>query len=275
MKRILLPVDFSEEAKCAAKVAANIARTIDAEIFLLHMLELPEGVIDMASSVDRSSPASILYMKKVHERFEELKNESFFDGLKVNEIVQFHKTFDGVIAESKKQDVDLIVMGSSGATGLTEIIVGSNTEKVVRHSEVPVLVIKKGTKNFSVGNMVFASDFSDESKAKFQEVIDFAAVFNANLHLVYINTAHRFSTTKKISTKIENFVNEFKVDNFDYTIYNDVSVERGILNFANEINADLIALNTHGRSGLSQLFNGSVGQELANHAIKPVITFKI
>jgi nucleotide-binding universal stress UspA family protein len=62
---------------------------------------------------------------------------------------------------------------------------------------------------------------------------------------------------------------------FTKNIYNDISIENGILTFAREMDADLIALNTHGRSGLSQLFNGSIGQELTNHALRPVITFKI
>ncbi len=275
MKRILVPIDFSKEAKCAAKVAAKIAKTTNSEIHLLHMLELPEGIIDMNTSQDRSSPASILFMQKVHERFDELKSESFFDGIKVIETVHFHKTFDGVIEESKKHNIDLVVMGSSGVSGFTEIIVGSNTEKVVRHSNVPVLVVKKGTENFEINDIVFASDFGNESKTKFQDVIDFASVFDANLHLVYINTSHRFSTTKKITDKINAFINDFQLSHFDFTIYNDLSIERGILNFSKEINADLIALNTHGKSGLSKFFNGSVGQELANHAIKPVITFKL
>lgn len=275
MKRILVPVDFSEEAKCAAKVAAKIAKDTNSDIYLLHMLELPEGVIDMASSGDNSTPATLLFMRKVHERFDELKNESFFEGLNVIEEVHFHKTFEGVIEESKKQNIDLIVMGSSGATGLKEIIVGSNTEKVVRHSNVPVLVVKKGSDNFEINNIVFASDFNDESKNKFQNVIDFATIFNAKIHLLYVNTVHNFNTTKVLDAKIDNFISDFNYKNFDAFIYNDVSVEKGILNFSRQINADIIALNTHGRSGLSKLFNGSIGQELSNHALKPVITFKI
>lgn len=214
-------------------------------------------------------------MKKVHERFDELKKQPFFDGLNVIESVHFHKAFDGVIEESKKQNVDLVVMGSSGATGLKEILVGSNTEKVVRHSEVPVLVVKKGSSDIEINNIVFASDFTKDSKSKFQDVIDFAAIFNAKLHLLYINTASNFSSTKKISTTINNFIADFDIPNFETYIYNDVSVEKGILNYANEINADLIAINTHGRSGLSNLLNASIGKELANHAIRPVITFKI
>ena len=275
MKRILVPVDFSEEAKCAVKTAANIARKTDSEIYLLHMVNLPEGIIDAQSGADNSSPASILYMKKIHERFEDLKNSPELKDLTVYEKVHFQKTFDGVIEESKNNDVDLIVMGSSGATGIKEIIVGSNTEKVVRHSKVPVLVVKKNTGDLEINNIVFASEFGDEIKKRFQDVIDFAKIFDATLHLLYVNTPHNFNTTKYINEKISNFVDDFDFDKFDISIYNDVSVEKGILNFTNDIDADVIALNTHGRSGLSQLFNGSIGQELANHALKPVLTFKI
>jgi nucleotide-binding universal stress UspA family protein len=275
MKRILVPVDFSEEAKCAVKVAADIANKVDSEIYLLHMVDLPEGIIDAQSGTDNSSPAAILYMQKIHERFDEIKNSPELEGLKVHEKVHFQKTFDGVIEESKKDNIDLIVMGSSGASGIKEMIVGSNTEKVVRHSDIPVLVVKKNTGDLNIKHIVFASDFSDDSKNRFKDVINFAKLFDANLHLLYVNTPHNFNTTKSINEKISNFVDDFELDKFDINIYNDVSVEKGILNFANDIDADLIALNTHGRSGLSQLFNGSIGQELANHALKPVLTFKI
>ncbi len=275
MKRILVPVDFSEEAKCAVKTAAGIANKTGSDIYLLHMVDLPEGIIDAQSGMDNSSPAAILYMSKIHERFDEIKNSPELEGLNVHEKVHFQKTFDGVIEESKKDAVDLIVMGSSGATGLKEIIVGSNTEKVVRHSEVPVLVVKKGTGELDIKHIVFASDFSDDIKKRFEDVMAFSKIFDATLHLLYVNTPHNFNTTKAVNEKISNFVEDFNLDKFDINIYNDISVEKGILNFANDIDADLIALNTHGRSGLSQLFNGSIGQELANHALKPVLTFKL
>jgi len=275
MKRILVPVDFSEQAKCAVKTAASIAGKTGSEIYLLHIVDLPEGIIDPQSGADNSSPASILYMQKIHERFEEIKNSPELKDLTVYEKVNFQKTFDGVIEESKKDNIDLIVMGSSGASGLKEIIVGSNTEKVVRNSNVPVLVVKKGSDNLKIKHIVFASDFGNDSKNRFQDVIDFAKMFDATLHLLYVNTPYNFNTTKYINEKISNFIEDFDLDKFDINIYDDISVEKGILNFANDIDADLIALNTHGRSGLSQLFNGSIGQELANHALKPVLTFKI
>jgi nucleotide-binding universal stress UspA family protein len=276
MKRILVPVDFSKEAECAAKVAASIARKTGAEIYLLHMLELPVATIDPAEMTSVSSePQTIYFMKMAREKFQKFEQLPFFRGIKVVENIQFHHAFAGIIEESKRQKIDLIVMGSQGASGLKEMFIGSNTEKVVRRSEVPVLVIKQGTDDFKVEDIVFGSDFSLENKKSFQRVIDFAKIFGARIHLLYVNTIHNFNTTKEVEKRMEEFVADFDMPTFTKNIYNDISIENGILTFAREMEADLIALNTHGRSGLSQLFNGSIGQELTNHALRPVITFKI
>ena len=74
---------------------------------------------------------------------------------------------------------------------------------------------------------------------------------------------------------MKNFVSEFNVKNIATHIYNETNVEKGILNFANTINADLIGMSTHGRKGLSHFFNGSISEDLVNHAKLPVVTFKI
>ncbi len=276
MKRILVPVDFSKEAEAAARVAANIAKKTNSEIFLVHMLELPVSTIDPAEMNTISSEPQIIYfMKLAHKKFETFKKLSFFKGLRVIETVQFQHAFSGIIDESTKNNIDLIVMGSQGASGLQEMFIGSNTEKVVRKSKIPVLVIKKNVKNFDIKSILFASDFNKESKSTFHRVADFARLFDAKINLLYVNTIHNFNTSDNIEKRIAKFMGDFDFDNYTTSIYNDISVEKGILSFGRKINADLIALNTHGRSGLSQLFNGSIGQELANHALRPVITFKI
>ena len=276
MKKILVPIDFSDEAKYACKVASQIAKKTDSEIILLHMLDIPSEAIDPIESNNMKGGAqAIFYMKAIHKKFEKIKALPFFDGLKITEDVKFHKAFDGVIEESKKYNVDLIVMGSQGATGLKEMLVGSNTEKVVRHSDIPVLVIKHDVESFDINDIIFASDFSDDSKKSFQKVIDFANIFNAKLHLLFINTIHNFESTKKSKSKLKSFISDFDIKNHTLNIYNDNTIEEGILDFGKEIDADIIAINTHGRSGLSQLFSESISKELANHALRPVITFKI
>lgn len=276
MKKILVPIDFSKEAKYACEVAAQIAKKTKCEIILLHMLDIPGASIDpIDSNNKRGGAQAIFFMKTIHKKFQKYKALPFFEGIKITESVKFHKAFNGVIEESKKNNVDLIVMGSQGATGLKEMLVGSNTEKVVRHSDIPVLVIKKKVSNFEIKNMIFASDFSKESKKSFKNVLEFANIFKAKLHLLYINTIHNFESTKDSTKKLEKFVSGFDRKKFTLNIYNDTTIEEGILNFGKEIEADVIAINTHGRSGLSQLFSESISKELANHALRPIITFKI
>ena len=276
MKSILVPIDFSDQAKYAAKVAASIAREIDAKLVLLHMLELPSGVVDPTSfGTSNNTPSALLFLDRAREKFASFSRQPFFDGLEIEESVHFHKAFDGIISESKEKNVDLIVMGSKGTSGLEEMLVGSNTEKVVRNSEVPVLVVKKEIEDFKVQNIVFASNFNIKNKVTFQAILNFTKVFDAKIHLLKVNTIHNFETTKQSSDAIREFINGYDLSDYSLNIYNDVSVEQGILNFSKLIDGDLIVLNTHGRRGLMHLFNGSIGEDLANHAKLPVVTFKI
>ena len=275
MKRILVPIDFSEQAECAMKTAAGIARKSGAEIYLLHMLNLPMNETDMSAHGDASNPAKVLYLQKIHQKIDELTKSPFLKGIKVSEEVRFHKTFSGIIDYSHELNTDLIVMGSQGATGLKEMFIGSNTEKVVRNSDVPVLVVKKGVGEFSIDKIVFASDFSDEVKPSFGRFLNFAAKFNAEVHLLFVNTVHNFEPTKESSKRLREFVADFDLPKHSLNIYNDTSIERGILNFSKDIEASVIALNTHQRSGLSSMFNESISEDLVNHALKPVITFKL
>lgn len=274
MKRILVPTDFSKHAEYALKVAAQIARANNSEIILLHMLELPHQGGDALSS--GSDIPEIMYFKnRVISKLEDLMEVDYLKGITVSEVIQFEKAFEGIINISKKNDVDFIVMGSHGASGFQEMFIGSNTEKVVRASEVPVLVIKNETPNFSAANFVFASDFSAEIKKPFQKVKALADIFKAHLHLVMINTPNSFKPTHIAEGIMSDFISEFNLNNYSAHIYNDANVEKGILNFANKVDADLIGMCTHGRTGFSHFFNGSTAEDLVNHAVRPVITFKI
>jgi nucleotide-binding universal stress UspA family protein len=274
MKKILIPTDFSKSAENALKVAAQIAKKNNGEIILLHMLELPHQGSDAVVS-GKSIPEIMFFKNAAINKLEDLMDADYLQGVPVSEIIQFEMAFDGILNISKKNDVDLIVMGSHGASGFKEMFIGSNAEKVVRNSEIPVLIIKEETNDFQVNDFVFASDFSDEIKKPFEKVLAVADKFGAKLHLVTITTPSNFKPTA-VSEKIMNgFLANFNAANVVTHIYNDTSVEGGILNFAKSINADLIGMSTHGRKGLSHFLNGSISEDLVNHSAKPVITFKI
>ena len=274
MKKILIPTDFSDHAEYALKVAAQIARKNNGEIILLHMLELPHQAGDAIGS-GHNIPELMFFKNAAIEKLEDLMEEDYLDGITVSEVIQFEMAFDGIMKISQKNDVDLIVMGSHGANGFKEMFIGSNAEKVVRNSDVPVLIIKKEQNDFQVNDFVFASDFADEIKKPFQKVVGFANKFDATLHLVMINTPNNFKSTAEAEDIMKKFVSEFKVNKYETHLYSDTNVEKGILNFSNSIDADLIGMSTHGRKGLAHFFNGSISEDLVNHASRPVVTFKI
>lgn len=274
MNRILVPTDFSEQADNALKVSAMLAKKYDAEIYLLHMMEIPMQQIDPINA-HSDVPEALFFMKLAHKKFEDLMESDFLEGITVHETVKADITFNEIKDACKEFDIDLIVMGSHGASGIKEMFVGSNAEKVVRTSEVPVLVIKNEHASFRIRNFVFASDFKNDNKETYKQAVEFAKLFDSRIHLLMVNTANNFITTYDARTRINDFISGQTFENYTINIHNDASVEEGILNFSQEIDADLIGISTHGRQGIAHFFNSSISEDLVNHAKRPVITFKI
>ncbi|MDN3674854.1 universal stress protein [Flavobacterium branchiarum] len=274
MKRILVPTDFSEHAENALKVAAQIAKKNNSEIILLHTLELPSQMNDAVTG-GISIPESMLFIKKANEMLSKTADSAYLDGLTIIEIAKLDRPTEGIIKTSKEHEIDLIIMGSHGVSGFEELAIGSNTEKVVRHSEVPVLVIKQHIKDFKTKNFVFASDFSKEIEKPFKKLIEFVKIFDSKLHLVMICTPNSFKPTHVAQKTMEDFITPFNLKNYSTYIYNDTNIENGIINFSNSINADLIGMCTHGRTGFAHFFNGSLSEDIVNHAVRPILTFKI
>ncbi|AXT63670.1 universal stress protein [Aquimarina sp. AD10] len=276
MKSILVPTDFSEQAESALKVAAQIAKKNDAQIYLLHILELPMHLSDlMSSGAPAPAPEAIFFMKQTHKKFEEVLEQDYLKDIEVIETVSFEDVLNGVIDSSKKNNVDIIIMGSHGSSGFEELFIGSNAEKIVRTSKKPTLVIKEDCEIFEVNDFVYATNFDNEDKPSLIAADEFAKSIGAKLHLVWINTANGFKTTYETESKMNDLISGLPIDNYTLNIYNDITVEKGILNFAESINAGMIGISTHGRKGISHFINGSLGEDVVNHAKRPVLTFKI
>ncbi|WP_459211284.1 universal stress protein [Aquimarina rhabdastrellae] len=276
MKHILVPTDFSKQADSALKVAVQMAKKHNSKIFLLHILELPVHLTDlMSSGTTAPAPEAIFLMKHTHNKFEKLMQQDFLQNIDLEEIVSFSDIRSGITENIKKHDIDIIIMGSHGSEGLEEIFIGSNAEKIVRTSDKPVLVIKEDRDIFSISDFVYATNFDDEDKTNIKAAHAFAQEIDAKLHLLWINTPNNFKTTATTEEKMNLFMADVGIENYSLNIYNDLTVEKGILNFSKNINAGLIGISTHGRKGISHFINGSLSEDLVNHAKRPVITFKI
>jgi nucleotide-binding universal stress UspA family protein len=273
MKRILVPTDFSETADHALEMASQIAKQAQGEIVMLHCLEIP---LHLATSGDTGGlPEGLFFVKLAEKRCAEVLNKPYLKDVVVHQRIGHGEIFQDVMEAIEEEDIDVVVMGSHGASGFQEMFIGSNTEKVVRTSSVPVLVVKQREHGLSIKDFVFATDFTEECKAPYHQAQKFLSNMGATIHLLFVNTPNDFRTNQEIKEQMQEFIKDLKDTNYTLNIYNDHSVEKGILNFAQEIDAHMIGMSTHGRKGLAHFFNGSISEDLVNHAKRPVMTFRI
>jgi nucleotide-binding universal stress UspA family protein len=276
MKKILVPVDFSECSEHALKAASDLAKKYDAEIIALHMLGMTNAVLTNMQT--QQMLEGIYYVKLAQKRFKEFLDKDYLQGVSITDSVYNYTDFSEINTLAQENNVDLIIMGSHGSSGLTEVFVGSNTEKVVRHSEIPVLVIKNKYDNFEVNNGVFACDFSSENLKAFKKAMKLYDSLNTKVTLLYINVpGQNYRSSKEMKNRVKDFLFDADaihlIDEVNY--YSDYTVEDGIFNYSIKNNIDAIALPTHGRRGLAHFFSGSISEDLVNHSNIPVITFKI
>lgn len=277
MKKIIVPIDFSKHSEFALEAASILAKKNNAQILALHMLEISDSML--INSDNEQNAKAVFFLKLAEQKFEAFLDKEYLEGVEVLPIVKHFKVFSEVSNVAKEHHVDLIVMGSHGTSGFSEIFVGSNTEKVVRHSDIPVLVIKNKPKSMDYKNVVFASDFSDEAVKPYINASKLMTSLGAEMHLLYVNVpGERFKSTSEMENTMTEFLNKAdgNLNRMNAVNYiSEISVERGILSFANKTDADLIIIPTHGRKGLAHFFEGSISEDLANHADLPVMTFKI
>ncbi len=277
MKKIIVPIDFSEYSEFALKTAAKLAQKYDAEVLALHMLEMSDIMLSASDGLQHEK--AVYFIKLAEQRFTNFLKKDYLEGIKVTPIVKHFKVFSEVNDVALKNNADLIVMGSHGTSGIAEFFVGSNTEKVVRNSNVPVLVVKNEMNNVNFNVVAFACDFSEEAIIPYLNAVNMFKSIGSKLYLIHVNLPNdKFRSSLEIEKQVVNFFTkaERNLDKMkDVHYVSDYSVEEGVLSCANKIGADLIVVPTHGRKGLAHFFEGSISEDVANHSTLPVMTFKI
>ena len=275
MKKILVPLDFSVQSEYALKLASKIARNTEIEVNLLHLVEIPSGQVDMGSGSIFGIPQSMHYIQKVKDRILAIKTNFFEDTVNVKYAIRFENPLEGILKFSKRTNPDLIVMGSKDRSIIDELLIASIAKKVARKSKIPLVAVSKDPQDVDVKELVFVSNFEEENRKSFEVLLDFSQKFKSKIHLLNVNTMNRFKSTRRSKEKMKTFLEKYKNQEHTIHVYNDDSVENGVLNFSNEIDADMIALSTHERSGIFRLFSKSISKRVSKKSLKPVITFMI
>ncbi|NOT75719.1 MAG: universal stress protein [Cyclobacteriaceae bacterium] len=274
MKKILVPCDFSDAAIHAFRFAIDVAAMSGGEILLLHVVETPVSADTILmptlyfeqEMLDDLKAAANVKFKALKDKW--LKNSD----VHVSTFVEYGDVNYTLHQYVTKKKADLIIMGTKGATGAKEFFVGSNTEKVVRKSKVPVIAIKQYVKPASIRSIVFPTGLQKEKDPLIMNVKQLQDFFSAELHLVYVNTPAIFRSDIHTRKALKDFKARYMLKNTTTAIWNDIDYSSGIIHYAHEIGADMVAMATHGRRGLNHLLVGSVAEDVVNHIDYPIWT---
>ncbi|NBW36878.1 MAG: universal stress protein [Cytophagia bacterium] len=275
MKTILVPCDFSKQAVNAFRFALDIARQSGGEVHLTHVIELPVMHDSVLMPVMSFEEVLLKELKdKSQVEFAKLVKKYAEPKDKVKTATQFGAPSRMILSYIEENKIDLVLMGTKGATGVKEFVIGSNAEKVVRNSPVPVIAIKNYPKLNSIKDIVLPNtlhtEIQEDLLMKIKAMQNF---FKATLHIVWINTPSNFTRDITTHQRLQDFAKRFLFKNYTIHVFNDLYEEDGIINFAHSIKADMIAMGTHGRKGLAHILSGSVAEDVVNHIDIPIWTY--
>ena len=281
MKKILVPVDFSKTSSIAFDVAFDIAKKDKAEIIALHVVEeitqesyRITGEWRKADWEDRMYTFELL--KRSKAQLEKLVKDPKYSAVTVTGELRVGNAYHGITTIVSEQKVDLIIMGTKGQTKLAEMVIGTNTQKVVRLSRCPVLTVqtKPATTNFK--NIVYATSMSKDEEVFSKMIKRTQEIYNSTIHLVHINTPANFQRDRVVLDAMQKFAKKIQLKNYTLNVYSDLSEEDGIIYFADSIKADLIGMATHGRTGFAHILAGSIAEDVVGRSLKcPVLTFVV
>ena len=280
MKSILCPTDFSEEANHAVEAGFYLAQKFNAALHLFHVVESDEEIdFNVTGPSGTSEGAQDIFFLKLlevtKERMAKLIATPGLEEIEVTSDIKVGKPSKFIFAEINSGSHELVVMGTKGVSGLSEIMIGSNTEKIVRRSQIPVLAVKNFVDEKSFDSIVYASTFSENEHKVITRVKNIQNAFGAKLHLLRVNTPNNFQTDWDTRKVMQKFAEENGLENYTFNIYNDAIEEDGIMYFAEEVSAGMIAMATHGRTGFAHLLSGSIAEDVVNHAKRPVLTYNL
>ncbi len=272
MKKILFPTDFSEAADNAFVHALEFAKIVNAELVLLHTFELP--VYDNQFFPENYN---ILFDSLQLSEFDMFKDEipklhAIAEKRNLNHIKMSHRLMDGNLLYNikkaiKEENIDFIVMGTSGATGWEAFFLGTNTGNVLTAVDVPVLSVPSEAKFKKIETIGFTTRYRAKDKKALKDVLKIAMKTNAKVKCLYVKT----NNSDVAGTTIKQWEEEFKDEPVVFSIIPSDDVQDTILDFVLFKDIDVLAMLTYKRNFFVELFKPSLTQKFSNKLDIPVL----
>ncbi len=280
MKNILFPTDFSPNADNALNFAIEIARKIKGNLVLFHAYSV--------QLIDPNMPAEI-YLSAYQE--EEKSAKESLDKLS-KRIIDSNKDGDGnslftteaIVTQGLVVDevlslitdfkIDIVVMGTHGASGITELILGSNTASLIEKASVPVLAIPQLTGFNGIKNIVYAYDEIQTCLPSFNRLLSFAEIFDSNITLLHIIDSEK-NTVELNKQEFEKIKKTVGYEKIRLELVKEENVLEGINDYVNSNDVDVLAMAIKKRTLFDKIFSRSLTKKMAYHTKIPLLALHL
>ncbi|MBL0740201.1 universal stress protein [Chryseolinea lacunae] len=272
MQKILVPCDFSEQTHPAVALALELKQRSGGQVHLLHVVE-PPLMHDTLVTPSLTFDAALLteLQDQSENYFAELLSKHGNNRFVTK--TDFGPVFGVIQDYIRTEHIDLVVLGTKGAHGITAFLVGTHAEKIVRDSPCPVVAVKKHEVLATMRDIVFPNALEEGQEDLVLHVKALQHFLGARLHVVRINTPDHFVSDAVTQDRLQAFATHHMLKDFTLHVYNDKSEAAGIINFTHSINGNIIAMGTHGRHGLNHLLSGSVAEDVVNRVDCAIWTY--
>lgn len=279
--RILVPIDFSVLSELSIPAAAHVAKLFNGTVTLFHAY-MQVNELDGFYYMGETSPEADLRTleKSLFNRLEELSDSYIEKPYRSEPIVKIGNSARAIVDAGK--DFDLIVMSSHGRTGFSRLILGSVSEKVLRTSHTPVLILEEQSQLLPLKRILLTTDFSDNSIYAFEPAAAFAEATGAQIDLVHIVSFEQFETlaqaqndSRELKVKLketaDTYLGDLKSQVSTEVIFSDKSVHEEIHRLTKSRPYNLVVMATIGRTGLEYMMLGSTASSVMRHVKTAVL----
>ena len=275
MKTVLFPTDFSTGAENAFNYAVSLCDKLKAKLILFNSFHMPT----YASEVPVNDDVEERLMNIAEDELLKLENKAISQtkNIEVKCMVNYGLAVDTIISAAEEKKVNLIIMGTKGAGGLKEILIGSNAAAVLEKAPCPVLVIPEKAQFKNIDKIVFATDYRDSDFFAIASLTQIASLFNAEIMIVHVSQVaptedHERDLLKWYREELKKKTNvDYKNISFHDLVGGNVEYE--LEDFIKKNKVNMLALSMRKRNIFSKLFGKSLTKKMAYHSNTPLLTF--
>jgi nucleotide-binding universal stress UspA family protein len=275
MKKILLPIDFSETSENAFVYALEMAKLFKAKLVLLHTFDLP--IVDNQSMAFNYSVmyesielSNFEHFKQIMPKLHKIAEERNLGAIAMNHILMDGDLLISIKKIIEQENIDFVVMGTKGATGWFDSIIGTNTGSVISSVSVPVLSVPVEAKYQKTETIAFTTRFRKKDIEALIKVLLFAKKIHAKVKCLYVKTSDSDISEETIKRWESHFEEE---ENLKIFIIPSDDVKETIEDFIITQDIDMLSMLTYKRNFFVKLFTNTTTQELSYHLKTPILAF--